>query len=220
MAERIERYAVFLGPVATVVYIAFGALAWLAYPTSFGPTNNNWLSDLGNRNLNPNGADFYVWGCVLLGILSLCFFGGLSVWRRTGSRVQAFLLFFVQLTGALGAISIIMSAVYTEDQFAAHQFWSRLINACFAVALFVSPFAFRRRSERLWPLIAVSVLGYTSIVVRLVFADAHWLEWPSVGFLLIYVWVVASMSNARGPRVRSTLVGSGQGVRHPSSAGR
>jgi hypothetical protein len=35
-----------------------------------------------------------------------------------------------------------MSAIYTEDQFAQHQFWSRMINAGFAAALFAAPFAF------------------------------------------------------------------------------
>jgi hypothetical protein len=32
-----------------------------------------------------------------------------------------------------------MSAIYTEDRFAQHQFWSRMINAGFATALFVAP---------------------------------------------------------------------------------
>jgi hypothetical protein len=64
---------------------------------------------------------------------------------------------------------------------------------------------------RLWPLIVVSALGYISIVVRLVFPDAHWLEWPSLGFLLIYMWVVAAMTSAHltGARLPTsrTLVG-------------
>ena len=193
--ERISRLAIILGPAATVLYVAFAIFAYFDYPTSYGPTNNNWLSDLGNRNLNPAGANFYVWGCLLLGILLFgFFFPGLSVWRNTGSRVQKGLLAFVQVAGYAGAISIIMTAVFTEDQFSAHQFWSRMINASLATALFISPFAFRRRSERLWPLIVICVLGYVSILARLVFVDARWLEWPSVGILLVYVWVLAVMT--------------------------
>jgi hypothetical protein len=192
--ERIERFAVCLGPAATVVYIAFAVLAYVAYPTVYGPTNNNWLSDLGNRNLNPDGANYYVLGCVLMGVLLIGFFASLWVWRYTGARVQKGLLVFVQIAGLVGAISIIMTAVYTEDQFSAHQFWSRLINASFAMALLVSPFALRRRRERLWPLIVVSAIGYLSIMARLFVDQAHWLEWPSVGILLVYVWVLALMT--------------------------
>jgi hypothetical membrane protein len=57
--------------------------------------NNNWLSDLGNRNLNPNG-DFYVWGCIAAGIILGGFFLALTPWRTTGSRIQNWLLLAVQ----------------------------------------------------------------------------------------------------------------------------
>jgi hypothetical protein len=44
-----------LGPGAVVVYLLFAFLAYMRYPASFSPQNNNWLSDLGNRDLNPQG---------------------------------------------------------------------------------------------------------------------------------------------------------------------
>jgi len=188
------RLTVYLGPAATLIYILFAGNAWLAYPNTFGPANNNWLSDLGNRDLNPNGSEFYVIGCIATGVLVGASFVGLLAWSQSSTRVQRYLLTFVQIAGLLGAVAIVMTAVYTIDQFEAHQFWSRVINVGFAVALFVSPFALRRRGTRLWPLIAISALGYCSIVARLVFPDAHWLEWPSIGFLLIYMWVIAVMT--------------------------
>jgi hypothetical protein len=194
--RSVGRLTVYLGPVATLIYVLFTVLAWLAYPTTYGPFNNNWLSDLGNRNLNPNGAELYVIGCIATGLLVGAAFVGLLAWRQSSTRVQRYLLAFVQIAGLLGALAIVMTAVYTIDQFEAHQFWSRVINVGFAVALFVSPFALRRSGLKLWPLIAVSAFGYCSIVARLVFPDAHWLEWPSIGFLLIYMWVVAVMTRA------------------------
>jgi hypothetical protein len=190
------RLTVYLGPLATMIYVLFTVLAWLAYPAAYGPFNNNWLSDLGDRTLNPNGADFYVVGCIATGLLVGAAFVGLLAWRQTSTRIQRYLLAFVQIAGLLGALAIVMTAVYTIDQFEAHQFWSRGINVGFAVALFVSPFALRRSGVKLWPLIAVSAFGYCSIVARLVFPDAHWLEWPSIGFLLIYMWVIALMTRA------------------------
>lgn len=202
----------YLGPAASLFYLLFTLLAWLAYPTAYGPFNNNWLSDLGNRDVNPNGAEFYVIGCIATGILVAASFVGLQAWRLSGARVQNYLLIVVQAAGLLGALATVMTAFYTIDQFAAHQFWSRMISGAFAVALFVSPFALRRRGATLWPLIAVSVLGYLSIVARLVFPDAHWLEWPSIGLLLVYMWVIAVMtqielSGASWRAPRSTLAG-------------
>jgi hypothetical protein len=90
-----------------------------------------------------------------------------------------------------------MSAIYTENQFIQHQFWSRLIYAGFAMALFVAPFAFRRRGYRSIALIAVAVIGYCSILASLMFSGAHWLEWPSVGLILLFVWLLGWMSASR-----------------------
>lgn len=179
------------------MYLLFAFLAYSRYPATFSPQNNNWLSDLGNRDLNPQGADFYVWGCIAAGTILVAFFLSLITWRMTGSRVQNLLLALVQIAGGIAALSLVMSAIYTEDQFAQHQFWSRMINAGFASALFIAPFAFRRPWHRSTPLIAVAVTGYCSIVASLIFSGAHWLEWPSVGLILAFVWLLGWMSAAR-----------------------
>src|SRR5579872_6087875 len=195
--RNLVRLTVYLGPLATLLYVAFTILAWAAYPGTYGPFNNNWLSDLGDRNANPGGAEFYVIGCIATGVLVGAAFAGLLAWYSGGARVQRYLLACVQIAGVFGAVAIVMTAVYTIDQFAAHQFWSRMINVGFAIALFVSPFALRRRGRRLWPLVVVCAVGYCSIVARLVFPDAHWLEWPSIGLLLAYMWVIALMTQSQ-----------------------
>jgi hypothetical protein len=201
--RTIGRLTVYLGPAATLVYLLFTGLAWLDYPGTYGPFNNNWLSDLGNRNVNPNGADFYAIGCIATGVLVAASFVGLLAWYRSSPRaVQKYLLAFVQIAGVAGAVAIVMTAVYSIDQFGAHQLWSRVICGAFAVALFVSPFALRRPGKKLWPLIVIAALGYCSIVARLVFVDAHWLEWPSIGFLLAYMWVLAVMTHAEWSRIQ------------------
>jgi uncharacterized membrane protein YhdT len=183
------------------VYLLFAVLAYSRYPGAFSPANNNWLSDLGNRNLNPDGADFYVWGCILAGILLGGFFVSLFTWRATGSKIQNWLLLTVQVTGLIAAVSLVMSAVYTEDQFAAHQFWSRLISGGFAVALFMAPFAFHRAGRNSAVLIGVAVTGYASIVARFIFDAAHWIEWPSIALILVFVcwigWMGASWNRGQ-----------------------
>jgi peptidoglycan/LPS O-acetylase OafA/YrhL len=127
----------------------------------------------------------------------LAFFLSLTIWRRLGSRIQNWLLAFVQIAGGIAALSLVMSAIYTEDQFTLHQFWSRLIYAGFAVALFVAPFAFRRRGYRSIALVAIAVIGYCSILASLIFSGAHWLEWPSVGLILVFVCLLGWMSVSR-----------------------
>ena len=176
------------------VYLIFAVLAYSRYPGDFSPINNNWLSDLGNRNLNPNGADFYVWGCVLAGIFLVGFFVSLFTWRATGSRIHNWLLLAVQVTGLIAAVSLVMSAVYTEDQFAAHQLWSRLIYGGFAVVLFVAPFAVHRTGRSSAVLIAVAVTGYASILASLIFDSAHWIEWLSLASILVFVSWLGLMS--------------------------
>jgi peptidoglycan/LPS O-acetylase OafA/YrhL len=185
------------GAAAAVVYLLFALLAYIRYPAVFSIQNDNWLSDLGNRGLNPGGADFYVWGCIATGTLLLAFFLSLTVWRKSGSRIQNWLLAFVQIAGGMAALSLVMSAIYTEDQFTKHQFWSRLIYAGFAMALFAAPFAFRRRGYRSIALIATAVIGYCSILASLIFSGAHWLEWPSVGLILVFVCLLGWMSLSR-----------------------
>ncbi|HEY4914411.1 MAG TPA: hypothetical protein VIJ91_10910, partial [Candidatus Dormibacteraeota bacterium] len=74
----------YLAAAGVVVYVVFAVLAFSRYPADFSPMNNNWLSDLGNRNLNPRGADFYVWGCITAGVILGAFFLSLTPWRTTG----------------------------------------------------------------------------------------------------------------------------------------
>jgi hypothetical protein len=190
MRTWVRNLPAYFAAGGVAVYLIFATLAYSRYPGEFSPLNNNWLSDLGNRQLNPDGADFYVWGCILAGIFLGGFFVSLLTWRITGSKIQNWLLLAVQITGLVAAVSLVMSAVYTEDQFTAHQFWSRLISGGFAVTLFVAPFAFHRTGRSSAVLIAVAVAGYASIVARLIFESAHWIEWPSLALILVFVsWI-------------------------------
>jgi len=189
-AKWIRSLPAYLAVGGVAVYLVFAVLSYSRYPGDFSTGNNNWLSDLGNRNLNPDGADFYVWACVAAGVILCAFFLTLTQWRSTGTRIQNGLLLAFQAAGEVAAVSLVMSAIYTEDQFAAHQFWSRFVSGGFAVAMFVAPFALRRAGRSSAVLIAVAAAGYLSIVARFVFDSAHWIEWPSIALILVFVlWV-------------------------------
>jgi len=187
----------YLAAAGVIAYLVFALLAYSRYPADFSPVNNNWLSDLGNRNLNPGGADFYVWGCIAAGVALGAFFLSLARWRSSGSKIQNTLLLAVQAAGGVAAISLVMSAIYTEDQFEAHQFWSRLVNGGFAVTMFMAPFALHRAGRGSTILTAVAATGYVSILASFIFGGAHWIEWPSVGLILVFVGWVGWMSAAQ-----------------------
>ena len=94
---------------AIVCYLAFALLAFSLYPLPYSPMSN-WLSDLGNANLNPSGALFYNIGIVATGVVLLPFFLGLSQWKMGNDRIQNLMLFLTQGLGILGALAMIMSA--------------------------------------------------------------------------------------------------------------
>jgi hypothetical protein len=199
MKNPIRALPAYLAAGGIGAYLLLAILAYTRYPADFSPINNNWLSDLGNRNLNPTGADFYVWGCIAAGVILFAFFVSLTPWRTSGSKIQNGLLLGVQVSGAIAAVSLVMSAVYTEDQFTAHQFWSRLISGGFAVAMFMSPFALRRPGRSSAILIAVAAAGYGAMVARFIFEAAHWIEWPSVALILVFVFWIGLMTATRNP---------------------
>jgi hypothetical membrane protein len=58
-----------------VLYLALSAVSFSFYPSFFSPIGN-WLSDLGNNLLNPEGAIFYRLAGILSGAVLLVFGDG------------------------------------------------------------------------------------------------------------------------------------------------
>lgn len=52
------RMIFFSSILALAGYITCAILAFIHYPLPYSPWKN-WLSDLGNKTLNPSGANFY-----------------------------------------------------------------------------------------------------------------------------------------------------------------
>jgi hypothetical membrane protein len=177
---------------ANAVYLSLAIAAYSRYPADFSPWNNNWLSDLGNRDLNPSGAVFYRLGCSLGGTLMIALFVSLAPWRRSGTRRQRRLVWWAQFFGAAAGVALVMTAVYPEDMFDTHQTWSRILFSAFAGLLFVSVFAFRRAGERNAPITSTAAVGYLIIAAWLVFPAAHWIEWIAVADLLFFVGLLGA----------------------------
>ena len=117
------------GILAIIIFCIFTFTAVALFPAGYTPVNN-WLSDLGNLNLNPNGLIFFNIGCILTGLLLFPFFFGLRKWYTTEKR-QKNLIVAAQIIGFFSAFALIMVGVFPEDTGVKHA-----IAACsFFIAL-------------------------------------------------------------------------------------
>jgi hypothetical membrane protein len=107
-------------------YLVFTGISISLFPTSFSPVVN-FLSDLGNSTLSPNGAWFYDAGCVLTGLALFPFYFGFYKWYTRGTWRKVGMI-GTQFVGFLSAFSLIMIGVFSEDNLAPHLFWSEQIG--------------------------------------------------------------------------------------------
>lgn len=94
------------GPLAVSICLVAAVTARFFCPTSFGP-QGNWLSDLGNNDLNPAGALFYRLGGILGGSGLLAFFVTLDGRSWGKRRVVHVLSILVRIFGAMASASFI-----------------------------------------------------------------------------------------------------------------
>jgi hypothetical membrane protein len=198
------------GLFAVVCYLAFAALAYSHYPLPYSPLSN-WLSDLGNANLNPSGALFYNIGIVLSAGALLLFFLGLSAWKMRNNQLQNLLLRVTQAFGILGALAMLMSGFYPMNFLALHSFFS----ACLYILLGTA-FAFSVSALRYHPICPrwLLMLGATTAVVTLVYGILHTvmvLEWVTTALFLCYVGLLGAETNRLLPETgnRATPAVSG-----------
>lgn len=179
------RLSLFLGVALSVTYVVFGALAWVHFPGEYSPLHDNTLSQLGNRNLNPEGATFYLVGCALSGMLAIAFFFSLAFLGRSGTRAQNWLLWLVQGLGAIGGFALFMNAIYPEDVLPPHHFWAGVLFNSFGAAMLLAPVALWRQGHANLRLIAITALGSVAVILMFVFAGTHWVEWLPVTLFLL-----------------------------------
>lgn len=106
------------GILAIIIFCIFTFTAVALFPSGYTPINN-WLSDLGNLNLNPNGLIFFNIGCILTGLLLFPFFFGLRKWYIIEKRRKN-LLIGAQIIGFFSAFALIMVGVFPEDTWIKH----------------------------------------------------------------------------------------------------
>jgi hypothetical membrane protein len=111
-------------PLVITLYCSFTLTSILLFPRAFSPFVN-YLSDLGNSALNPDGAWFYNTGCILTGVALFPFFAGLYSWYPD-QKSKKVPIVIAQILAFASAFALIMIGVFSEDYLAQHLFWSDL----------------------------------------------------------------------------------------------
>jgi hypothetical protein len=183
----------FSAVLACSTYLVSATLSYARYPVPYSPLTH-WLSDLGDRSANPDGAVYYNVGILTVAALLFIWFLGLSEWKVSTSRPQFSFLWIAQVSGALGALAVAMSAVFPIDMFQAHAFWSRAHYMMLAMGFGFSVAALACNPEFPRILLYVGTLASFSPLATLVAGDVYWMEWVSVGLFLLYVMSVGISS--------------------------
>jgi hypothetical membrane protein len=180
----------FYGAILAVLgYLVFALLAFRRYPLPYSPTTN-WLSDLGNPNLNPQGAIFYNIGIISTALFLIVFFMGLYVWKIEGNKVQLIMLRLTQAFGILGAFCMMMSGIFPINLYKIHAFWSTSLYILLSTGFVFSAAALRYHLRVPRWLLILGISSAVMVILTSFFPTAYVLEWITVLLFLLYVVLV------------------------------
>lgn len=175
-----------LGILIVSIYMVMTILALTQYPLPFSPMTH-WLSDLGNRGVNPAGSIFYNLGIYITGSLLILFFLSLGSLRMQGSKPQNIMLVLTQAIGIFGSIAMIMSGIFSIDQPQTHTLFSKYLFIGLGTAFGFSVAAFHYHKEfKRWILFIGVITTLTDFVVSVFYNNIQLLEWPVISLFLIY----------------------------------
>jgi hypothetical protein len=178
-------------PAAVVIFAAFLAFSAGRYPQGFSPLDV-WMSDLGNPELNPDGAGIFNTGCMIAGVPLILFFAGLYKWY-TDELWRNLFVAGAQVAGVAAGISLIMSGYYTELFAGEHIFWLTALFVSLLLALLLANAGLLTHWKYSnW----VGYVGMASVAVMAVFVAAKFasveipvFEWASLA--LAMAWTIA-----------------------------
>ena len=169
-----------------VVYLVMTILSFLRYTGPFSPASN-WLSDLGNRIISPDGSTYYNLGIFISGSLLALFFISLGNNRMQGKKAQNIMLLLTQLFGIIGSIGMVMTGVFSIDNPETHSLFSTILRICLGTAFAFSVAAFRyEKRVNKWILVIGAITALTNLLVSMFFSNTQVLEWPVIFLFLLY----------------------------------
>ena len=170
-------------------YLTFAILAYIQFPLPYSPLTN-WLSDLGNVDLNPHGAFLYNIGIISTAVLLVPFFLGLLIWKMQKNKIQNIMLFLTMGFGILGSICMMLSAVFPINFYKTHAFWSTSLYVTLSTAFIFSVAAFRYHQKFPRWLLFLGSLTAVAVILSIFMMKVYVLEWITVLLFLVYVCLV------------------------------
>jgi hypothetical membrane protein len=173
------------------------------YPGEYSPISN-WLSDLGNPQVNPSGSIFYNIGCIITGLVLIIFYIGLCRWN-TGDKKMKILLIIAQVAGVLSSFSLILSAIFPLGETALiHSFWAKMIFVFLGFFLTFSATSLLKHSSfTRWFAYYAFLTALVNFIYGAFLHSIFVLEWISLGMFMIYVFMLAYSSRLM---LKSTLL--------------
>ncbi|MFW9877774.1 MAG: DUF998 domain-containing protein [Candidatus Thorarchaeota archaeon] len=146
-------------------------------PAPFNPLNN-YMSNLGNSSLNPDGAIIYNSSVIISGILFIIFFIGLYQWY-TSLITDKILLKSTQILGILLSFTIIMTGIFSEDFKRQHIFWSIIAGILgFLVNVSIALYLFKQReSNKIISYTIIALIGLYIILLFIISTKNVLTEW-------------------------------------------
>jgi hypothetical protein len=192
-----------------VFYLVLSAIAFSFYPSSFSPMGN-WLSDLGNNLLNPEGAIFYRLAGILSGAALLAFFLTLSNWTKGQGKAICILFALIRVFGLIASLSFIMTGVFSEDMMPTHSWFSIANYITFGTAIALTGFAVLFSTVLPRWFSAFCFLAWVFDIISGIFGQTMWLEWVVVVFLIMYVAAMSVFSLKRNVNFRRQEINRGK----------
>ncbi|MFW9851104.1 MAG: DUF998 domain-containing protein [Candidatus Thorarchaeota archaeon] len=121
--------------VGSFLYITLTAVSISYYPGPFGPLTN-YLSQLGNSSLNPEGAIFYNLALFCTGISVIP--ATIAIYKFYSNDKNKKILVSVVICGFFNGLSIVMAGVFNEDFSELHFIWSMIIFLTLIPLLFLT----------------------------------------------------------------------------------
>ncbi len=169
-----------VGLIIIVFFCSLLALSIINYPPGFSPIKN-WMSDLGNPVLNPEGSSYFNVACVITGLLLVVFYLGISRWQGTGrQRTKTFTA--ARAIGIFSGFALAGVGVFNETFDPHHLVVSVLFFLSSTVAILLVTIAMRGQPgfSRI-----TAGAGYLTVAIGVVFA----VQKPMIESITVIEWI-------------------------------
>ncbi len=185
----IKRWPVgaLFGIAAVAVYVVMGLISFSYYPDAYSPLHNA-ISELGVSSQNPSGHIFYNLGGILMGLLLIPFYLGMSRWN-TGGGMLKILIIGAQASGIISSLGLVWSCIFPAGATLDLHILGVSIAFISSILFWIfTAFAIIRVPASIKWMAFFGWLPITCNIILAFISSGRFLtEWVSVGFFLVYV---------------------------------